>query len=70
VKRIRQNLFWAFAYNAVLIPLAVAGWVHPILAAAAMMASSLSVILNSGRKLGLEAKRRDLEHEPQESHAV
>ncbi|HEU4950970.1 MAG TPA: heavy metal translocating P-type ATPase [Holophagaceae bacterium] len=63
VKRIRQNLFWAFAYNAVLIPLAVAGWVHPILAAGAMMASSLSVILNSGRKLGLEAKRRDLEHE-------
>ncbi|HTL98157.1 MAG TPA: cation-translocating P-type ATPase [Holophagaceae bacterium] len=70
VKRIRQNLFWAFAYNAVLIPLAVAGWVHPILAAAAMMASSLSVILNSGRKLGLEAKRRDLEHEGHEPVAV
>ena len=66
VKRIHQNLFWAFGYNALLIPLAVAGWVHPILAAAAMMASSLSVILNSGRKLGLEAKRRDLEHEDHE----
>ena len=70
VKRIRQNLFWAFAYNALLIPLAVAGWVHPILAAAAMMASSLSVILNSGRKLGLESKRRDLEHETHEPVAV
>ncbi|MBS1767219.1 MAG: heavy metal translocating P-type ATPase [Acidobacteria bacterium] len=70
VKRIRQNLFWAFAYNTVLIPLAVAGWVHPILAAGAMMASSLSVILNSGRKLALEAPRRDLEHEPHERTAV
>lgn len=70
VTRIRQNLGWAFGYNALLIPLAVAGFVHPILAAAAMMASSLSVILNSGRKLGLEAKRRDLEHEGHEPLAV
>ena len=67
VKRIHQNLGWAFGYNAVLLPLAVAGFVHPILAAGAMMASSLSVILNSGRKLGLEAKHRDLEHEGHES---
>lgn len=70
VKRIRQNLGWAFGYNAVLVPLAVAGFVHPILAAAAMMASSLSVILNSGRKLGLEAKHRDLEHESHEQLAA
>ncbi|HET6331124.1 MAG TPA: HAD-IC family P-type ATPase, partial [Holophagaceae bacterium] len=70
VKRIRQNLGWAFGYNALLVPLAVAGFVHPILAAGAMMASSLSVILNSGRKLGLEAKRRDLEHESHEQLAA
>lgn len=70
VKRIRQNLGWAFGYNAVLVPLAVAGFVHPILAAAAMMASSLSVILNSGRKLGLEGKHRDLEHEGHEQLAA
>ena len=63
VKRIHQNLGWAFGYNALLVPLAVAGFVHPILAAGAMMASSLSVILNSGRNLGLEVKHRDLEHE-------
>ncbi|HJW10015.1 MAG TPA: heavy metal translocating P-type ATPase [Holophagaceae bacterium] len=61
VKRLRQNLAWAFGYNLVLIPLALAGHVHPILAATAMMASSLSVILNSGRKLKLERPRRDLE---------
>ncbi len=70
VKRIRQNLGWAFGYNALLVPLAVAGFVHPILAAGAMMASSLSVILNSGRKLGLEAPRRDLEQEGHEPAAV
>ncbi|HZU52362.1 MAG TPA: HAD-IC family P-type ATPase, partial [Holophagaceae bacterium] len=70
VKRIHQNLGWAFGYNALLVPLAVAGFVHPILAAGAMMASSLSVILNSGRKLGLEAKRRDLEHEGHEHLAA
>jgi heavy metal translocating P-type ATPase len=63
VGRIRQNLFWAFAYNLALIPLALAGHVHPILAATAMMASSLSVVLNSGRRLKLEGRRRDLESE-------
>jgi len=59
--RIRQNLAWALVYNAVLIPLALTGHVHPILAATAMMASSLSVVLNSGRRLGLEGRARDLE---------
>ncbi|HJV23513.1 MAG TPA: heavy metal translocating P-type ATPase [Holophagaceae bacterium] len=63
VGRIRQNLFWAFGYNLALIPLALAGHVHPILAATAMMASSLSVVLNSGRKLSLEGRRRNLEAE-------
>jgi heavy metal translocating P-type ATPase len=62
--RIRQNLIWAVGYNAVLIPLALAGHVHPILAATAMMASSISVVVNSGRKLGLEGRARDLETEP------
>jgi P-type E1-E2 ATPase len=48
---VRQNLFWAFAYNAVGITLAMAGVLNPILAAAAMVLSSLSVIGNS-RRLG------------------
>jgi heavy metal translocating P-type ATPase len=46
---VRQNLFWAFAYNAVGITLAMAGILNPILAAAAMVLSSLSVIGNSRR---------------------
>jgi heavy metal translocating P-type ATPase len=48
---VRQNLFWAFAYNVVGIALAIAGVLNPILSAAAMVLSSLSVIGNS-RRLG------------------
>ncbi|MEO8371050.1 MAG: cation-translocating P-type ATPase [Candidatus Solibacter sp.] len=46
---VRQNLFWAFAYNVAGITLAMAGVLNPILAAAAMVLSSLSVIGNSRR---------------------
>jgi cation transport ATPase len=46
---VRQNLFWAFAYNVVGITLAMAGVLNPILAAVAMVLSSLSVIGNSRR---------------------
>ncbi len=45
--KIRQNLFWAFAYNAVMIPLAMAGWMHPVLAEIAMATSSITVVANS-----------------------
>jgi len=51
-------LFWAFIYNTIGIPIAALGFLNPIIAAAAMALSSLSVIINSSLLKGLKLSTR------------
>ncbi|NOX36772.1 MAG: copper-translocating P-type ATPase [Calditrichaeota bacterium] len=57
-RKIRQNLFWAFFYNVAMIPLAMVGWMHPVLAEIAMATSSITVVSNANllRKVDIRSE--------------
>ena len=64
-RKIRQNLFWAFFYNLVMVPLAILGLMHPALAEVAMATSSITVVTNANllRRANIGAQRESSEED-------
>jgi len=60
-RKIRQNLFWAFFYNVIMVPAALVGWMHPVLAEIAMATSSITVVTNANllRRVDISATDTD-----------